>query len=363
MADAHAAAVRRVEALILGKPQQVDDAIGRGTDAAVGKAHGAAGDLTGCCRDLRAETLGVQLARHPGLAPVRLDGIEQTLRAACIGIAVAPAGADAVECGGREVAFLSEHHFRAHARDFARLAGVDEVQLVARVLGGEGLQLLPEDHVVGVWRVVDVGDIRQALLRHEAAQYRHDRRNARASTDEQRLDRVGIGQIEVALRYANRQVVAGLDVAHQVVRHAAAVDGFHSDREALVVTLWRRRDRISAGVVHTANRHADAQVLAGPMAAPVTSRFERDGAGIRGLVPHADDLGLERMRDPERVHQLQIVRGAKGEGEGVGDRSEAAQQRALRCLRLWLHGFSSMWLVVNRFMGAAIKQICACFGA
>ena len=90
-----------------------------------------------------------------------------------------------------------------------------------------------------------------------------------------RQRRLRMRQIKISLWQADRPIVTDLDLAYDVMRNAATDDRFHVDGEAVIVPLWRRRNRVGAGVAHAAERNAHTHRLTGAMAAPVKAGLER----------------------------------------------------------------------------------------
>ncbi len=216
------------------------------------------------------------------------------------------------------------------------------MQMVVAVLGVQLAQLLAENGVEFVRRVVDVHRVRQALLLDQAVQHASGRRDTAARGDEQRLNRRGVRQVEIALGQAHRNKVADFEIAHDVVGQPTAVDLLHGDGEAAVVPLRRRRDRVGAGVVPAVHRDAHAYVLAGAVQPPVGAGLQGDGAAVLGLVPHVHHPRVHTVGGPQRVHQLHVMGGTQREGEHVGDRRQPVQPAfpRFRVLRLG-HGLGS----------------------
>jgi hypothetical protein len=118
--------------------------------------------------------------------------------------------------------------------------GVHDVQVVvAGVPVGEARELVAEDHVVRVWGVVDVGRIGDVADQVVGAQHAHHRGDPAAGSDEQRFDRAALGKHEIALREANREVVADLEATNDLFRHPATGKDFGGDRDVSIGALRR----------------------------------------------------------------------------------------------------------------------------
>ncbi len=178
VADAHAAAVGRVEPGVLGDAQQVGLAVRVHVQLALREADLTAGGVVGDRRQLGAEPFDVQAVGQAGLFPGFFQGGQQARRATGVAVALAPVRTDllqlfAAEVGGVIVYFL----------------GVNFVQVVMTLLLVELAQFLAKNSIELVRGVMEVHRVRQALLLDQAVQHASRRRNATAGGDEQRLDR------------------------------------------------------------------------------------------------------------------------------------------------------------------------------
>ena len=123
----------------------------------------------------------------------------------------------------------------AAAGDFtAGVSGKNAGEFVARVLFTQIGQFFTKNHIVVVRCVMDVFHIGEAFLGIQASQHTHDGRDATACCDEKRFDGLRIWYVKIALGYANRDVIAHLEFADNVVRHKSTRYRFDGDGKAAV---------------------------------------------------------------------------------------------------------------------------------
>ena len=197
------------------------------------------------------------------------------------------------------------------------------MQVIAIVVAIHRLQFLAQHHIKLVGGIVDMVRIRQAPLGNQAVDHAERGGDAAACGNKQRLNRLRIGQIEIPLRQADGQVIAYLDIAHDVVGDSALVDGLHRDREAVVFALGGRGNGVGTGVMLAIGRDPHSHMLPRPVPAPVQAGSQGERARVFGFIPHFDYSGLQLVGGPQRIHQLQVMGGAQWPGKIIGDGTQS----------------------------------------
>ena len=243
--------------------------------------------------------------RPAHLREVRGDRIEQALRSARPGFALAPIGHELGEpCGAKPARVI---------------AGVNGDAAIARVAIADALELFTEDVLARRPREVHVHDIWHRAARRQRAHHRSDRRDAAARGDEQSADRSAFWHHERAGRFADGEEVADRAREQRIGDPALRLD---RDLEAAIAAIRRRADRVRASRDATRDRYAHADVLSRLVGAPASAGPQDQGAHARHLVPHGLDPGLAGVAHRERAKELDVVRRDQRRRDKASDAGE-----------------------------------------
>ena len=150
------------------------------------------------------------------------------------------------------------------------------------------------------------------------AQDAHDRRDAGAGGDEQRLLRRLLGQAELTGGLVQLDDRARADPVHEVVADLPVRDGLHGDGEAAVGPAEHRGDRVGAPLADAVDVDADADVLPGGVRQPVAAGADDDARRVPGLAVHGLDPAAQGGAGAERVEQVEVVDGQQRGGHQLG---------------------------------------------
>ncbi len=225
-------------------------------------------------------------------------------------VALAPVRHEDVELGGLQQA--------------ARV-GVPLEQGEARLRGGQGAQLVPEEHLVRGGGAVQQDDVGEGAGLGELAEHAHDGGEAAAGRDHQQAGGQRVGQHEVAVGLGEPEHLPGLDARGQVGADEAAGDGLDGDRHG-PVGLRRAGEGVGAPLQDTVDADADPQPLAGPVTGPARPGAQHQRHRPAGLRPHLLDPRPQVDRAAEGVDEGEVVVGEQGCADGAGHAEQPVAQ-------------------------------------
>ena len=292
VADADAAAELEVQSGFLAGRENRCAAVAFDVLIAAQKADRAALALLVAAADDGLETLVVELVRIAVLLPPGFQIVQEIRRAGAECLTLTPIGAQLVQIG------------RLHA---AAVLGDANVEVQGGMLAVQSLEGLREHALIPAVHGMDDDDVLHLVQMIELAQHAHDRRDAAAGADVEQLVRHRIGQGEDALDLAESDDVARLDLLHEEGRHGALRDELGADRDEAVVAVRIRGERVGAPVIATVDQHAEAQVLAGLVTAPLVPGLDEHRDGVGSFTFDVVDLPAELPRGPQRIDHLEVV--------------------------------------------------------
>ncbi len=201
-------------------------------------------------------------------------------------------------------------------------AGVGDVDGQPGGSGGQFCELVGEDRLVGAGSMVHEDHVVALARTDQRADHAHGRGDARPAGDEQHGSVAVGGQMKIAGRLLQREVIARLGRVHEVVRHQSVLNGRHGEGDQPARVFWVRGEGVAASVPYPGDFDSDGDPLACFVLAETPAGMEDDGGGPTGLWCDRHNPTFQGAGRPEGVDHGEVRVHGQRAGQRIGGPTE-----------------------------------------